>query len=300
MEKDKFPYTDNFRLFGINLNEKYRFYVFILAFFGLPIGLFETSGYLLYVPNLIEVFISGTFSPSELFALFFTYSSFISLYVLSQLIITILSLYVLIKIYMHQRRTIPSGQKPILFAFHIDGEKQFALLGISLFGVIMYTFHLIQGLNSLFYTMLRLLYDGLLNNVSMPETIFNIATCSIVIIISTYILIRLHNFQKEEKNFPKIFSIVYHEKYINIVFILALIGIVASVIFYILINLAYIPVYVYYLFDNVPVSIRNEFSLYYSNYIRQSVIEIGRGITILISSILALKNIYTYKRKIRE
>jgi hypothetical protein len=107
MEKDKFPYTDNFRLFGINLNEKYRFYVFILALFGLPIGLFKTSGYLLYVPNLIESIFTGTLSLSELFALFFTYSSFISLYVLSQLIITILSLYILIKIYIHQKRIIP-------------------------------------------------------------------------------------------------------------------------------------------------------------------------------------------------
>lgn len=147
--------------------------------------------------------------------------------------------------------------------------------------------------------MLNLLYGGLLINTSMPEAIFNMTTFSIVIIISIYILIRLHYFHKEEKIFPKLFSIGYHEKYINIIFILALIGIIASVTIYILMNLAFIPMFVYDL-SNFSSSLRNEFTLYYSNYIRQLLIEIGRGIIILISSILALKNIYTYKQQIRE
>ena len=155
MDKDNIPSTDNFRIFRINLDEKYRFYLFIMALFGLPIGLFRTSDYLLYFNNFFG-YLSGSLSPSELIQLLFFYSPLFGFSILVQLVIVIMCLYVLIKIYGYQNKFFRSDEKHKLFSFYIDDEKRIILLGTSLFGIIMYTFYLLQWFNTLIYTIVGL------------------------------------------------------------------------------------------------------------------------------------------------
>ncbi len=291
MDKDNFPFIDNFRIFGINLDEKYRFYLFIIALFGLPIGLFRTSDYLMYF-----IYFTGSLSPSQFIELLFTYGPLIGFFVLGQLVIVILCLYVLIKIYLYQNKFFRSDEKNKLFAFHIDDEKRLILLGTSLFGIIMYTFHLLQWVNTFIYTAVGSTMDYYIFVSSIPQAIFNLITCSIVLIFSLFILIRLYHLQNTDAHFPKIFSFIYHENYIKIIFIFALIGIFASVLFYILRNCAFMPIVVSY----ISGTHNDVLIFYYMHHLRQYLIEIGRGVIILISSILTIVNIVKYQRLIRE
>ena len=297
MDKDNTPFIDNFRIFRIYLDEKYRFYLFIIALFGLPIGLFRTSDYMLYFNYIFEYF-SGSLSPSELIQLLFLYSPLFGFSILVQLGIVIMCLYVLIKIYGYQNKFYRSDEKHKLFSFYIDDEKRLILLGTSLFGIIMYTFHFLQWLNTLIYTIVGSTMGFYLFISSIPQAIFNLITCSIVVIFSLLILMRLYKLQEKEAHFPKIFSFTYHEHYIKLIFIFALIGIFASALFYIIRNFSYLYIAISYLYvyEGAP----EELSLYYYNISRQHLIEIGRGVIILISSILTIKNIVKYQRQIRE
>ena len=137
MDKGDFPSTQNFRIFKISLNEKYRFYLFIIALFGLPIGLFMTSQYMMNFYYISRI-LSESLTPSQLVQLLVTYVPIIGISASVQLVIGIMCLYVLIKIYAFQSKLSRSDEKLTLFAFHIDEEKRIILLGISLYGIIMY------------------------------------------------------------------------------------------------------------------------------------------------------------------
>ena len=251
---------------------------------------------MLYFNYIFEYFL-GSLSPSQFIEFLFTYVPLIGFSVMVQLVIIILCLYVLIKIYLYQNKFFRSDEKNKLFAFHIDDEKRFILLGTSLFGIIMYTFYLLQWVNTLIYTIIGSSMDFYLFTSSIPQAIFNLITCSIVLIFSLFILIRLYHLQNTDAHFPKIFSFAYHENYIKIIFIFALIGIFASVVFYILRNCASMPIFVSFIIRG---TFPEELIFYYMYLLRQYLIEIGRGVIILISSILTIVNIFKYQRLIRE
>lgn len=296
MEKNKVPSSDNFRIFRISLNEKYRFYVFIIALFGLPIGLFKTSGYWVVLNNIIEYLLSGF--PSEMVYLL-SYLFTILIVVLIQLGITLVCLYVLIKIRGYQKRIIPSEEKQKIWTFHPDDEKRLILLATSLFGIVMYSFYFMQWVNTLYYNIQCLVLDSPFTTASILQIIFNLITISMVLSFSIYTLIRLKRFQITEENSPRMVSFTYHEKYIKLIFIIALIGIFAAIFVYILENVAYIPLYMSYIIRYDGYGPPYYLILYYSNFVRQFSIEIGRGIIIFILSILTIKNVYTYQKQIR-
>lgn len=296
MDKGDLPSPDNFRIFKITLNEKYRFYLFIIALFGLPIGLFSTSQYMMFF-SYISQYLLDSPTPSQLIQLLFSYVPLIGISAMVQLVIGIMCLYLLVKIYAFQSKLFRTDEKTTLFAFPIDEEKRIILLGISLYGIIMYTFNLMQWINSLIYNIKGSLLVYYLYNSSIPQSIFNIIVCCMVIIISFLILTRLYTFQGKERAAPKIFSFTYSEHYIPLVYILALIGIFTSVLFYIITNLVYLLAFLPSLFN----LIHNEaFALYYGYLLLDYLIEIVRGVILLVASILTLKNILKYQRPTRE
>jgi len=298
MEKDNFRLNDNFTLFGFKLNDKHQFYIYLIALFGLPIGLSYTSQYLYFLSSVLPNISLSEMNASDLIQFLFAYSPLLIISILVQLGIMVISLYIIIRVRSHKKEINNSGISHKILGFSINEERQMILLGVSLFGIIMYSFYVLKGINSIIYVIQTIIQDEYnLSLVSLPQIIFKLVNYSFILILSAYILTKLRKFQNLENDSPKIILYAYDKKYINIILIFALIGVFASIFIYILGSISWIPLYVGSIIQLSEISHMSYIFLSYIFNLIGILIEIGRGFLILFVSIKTINNIKNYQER---